>query len=128
MLKGDHKEIHVGRRNFIKTTTMASVAATLPGTRLVSQDTESPSKPRPGGMKKKLLCLSDSPAAYEQFIESIKSIPETDLLVSSIKVNYQKPQEIIQTIHGQDTDRRSRPGLLPRFRHNEHSDRSSACL
>ncbi len=103
MLIGNHKEIQVGRRDFIKTTTMASVAATLPGASHVRQDAERPSKPMPGGMKKKLLCLSDSPESYEQFIESIRSIPGTDLLVSSIKVNYQKPPEIVQTIHSQDS-------------------------
>jgi hypothetical protein len=104
VLKGNRKEIQVRRRDFIRTTTMASMAATLPGTRLVSQDAKSSSKPRRSGMKNKLLCLSDSPEAYEQFIESVKSISEAHLLASSIKVNYQKPQEIVQAIHGQDAD------------------------
>jgi hypothetical protein len=104
VLKGNRKEIQVGRRNFIKTTTMASVAATLPGKRLISQGTDNPSKSGQGVMKRKLLFLSNSPPANEQFIESIRSIPGTDLLVSSVKVNYLKPQEIIQTIHDQDAD------------------------
>ena len=30
MLKGDHTRVHVGRRDFLKTTTMAGMAATLP--------------------------------------------------------------------------------------------------
>lgn len=104
MLKEDHREVHVGRRDFIKTTTMASVAASFSGTRLVGQDAESPSKSKPNGTKKKLLCLSDSQAVHERLIESIKSLPGTDLLVSQIKVNYQRPQEIIQSIRGQDMD------------------------
>jgi hypothetical protein len=104
MLKGDHRGIHAGRRDFIKTTAMASVAATFPGARFVGQDSESPSKLRPGGKGKRLLCVSDSPQAYEQFIESIKSIPGTDLDVSSIKVNYQKAQEVIEAVHGRDAD------------------------
>jgi hypothetical protein len=104
VLKGNRKEIQVKRREFIRTTTMASIAATFPGTRPVSQDANSSSKLRWSGMKNKLLCLSDSPEAYEQFIESIKSISEKHLNVSSIKVNYQKPQEIVQAIHGQDAD------------------------
>jgi hypothetical protein len=104
VLKGDHKEIHVGRRDFMKTTTMASVAATLPATKIVGQDTGSPSKPSPAGMKRKLLCLSSSPERYEKFVESIKSVGGKDLLVSSIKANYQNPQEIIQTVHSQKPD------------------------
>ena len=32
VLRGEGKEAYVGRRDFIKTTTMASVAASLPGT------------------------------------------------------------------------------------------------
>jgi hypothetical protein len=103
VINGTHKD-QVGRRDFIKTTTMASVAATIPGTGLLGQDTESPLKSKPSKRQKKLLCLSDSPAAYERLIESIKSIPGTDLLVSLIKVNYQKPQEIIQSIGGQNAD------------------------
>jgi L-fucose isomerase-like protein len=81
---------------------MASMAATIPGAGVLGQDTEGSSKPR--RMQKRLLFLSDSPAVHEKMIESIKSIPGTDLLVSPIKVNYQKPQEIIQSIGGQDAD------------------------
>jgi L-fucose isomerase-like protein len=116
VLKGDPKGLYVGRRDFIKTTTMASVAASLPVTRLVGQDTESPSKSKPNRTKKKLLCLSDPVALHERLIESIKSLPGTDLLVSQIKVNYQKPQEIIQSIRGQDVDILLM--CLPRFTFN----------
>jgi len=104
VLKPDRKDIHVGRRDFMKTTTIASLAATLPGTSLAAQDTESPSEPKPSGIKKKLLCLSPSPETYEKLIGSIKSIPGTDLLASSIKVDYQKSEEIIQTVHSHDPD------------------------
>ncbi len=80
------------------------MAASLPGTKLVGQDTESPSKSKPNGIKRKLLCLSDSQAVHERLMESIRSLPETDLLVSQIKVNYQRPQEVIQAVRGQDAD------------------------
>jgi hypothetical protein len=103
VIKGAYKD-HVGRRDFIKSTTMASVAATIPGTGLLGQDTIGPSKSKPNRKQKKLLCLSDSSTGYERLIESIKSIPETDLFVSRITVNYQRPQEIIQSISGQDAD------------------------
>lgn len=104
MLKGDHKKIHVGRRDFMKTTTIASLAATIPGTSIAAQNSEAPSKQDSAGMKKKLLYLSISPETQEEFIESIKSISGTDLLVSTVKVNYQNPQDIIQAVHNQNPD------------------------
>jgi L-fucose isomerase-like protein len=104
VLKADPSKIQVRRRDFIKTTTIASVAASLPATRLVGQDTASPSKPKPEGTRRKLLCLSDSQAAHERLIESIKSLPGIDLQVSQIKVNFQKPQEIIQAVRSQNAD------------------------
>jgi hypothetical protein len=98
----NHKEIHVGRRDFIKTTALAGMAATLSETRLAGQDSEGPSERR--RMGKKLLFMSDSPENYEQLIESIKSIPGANLLVSPIKVNFQKPQEIIPVIRSRNAD------------------------
>jgi hypothetical protein len=97
-------EIRVGRRDFIKATTMASVAATLPANGLLSQDTAVSSTTSPGAAKKKLLCLSDNPKAYEGLMESIKSFSQANLLTSSVRVDYQKPEEIVRIIHEQKTD------------------------
>jgi hypothetical protein len=94
----------VGRRNFIKTTALAGITATFPKTSFGSQNSASPAAPIPSRRKRKLLYLSDNPSAYEGFIESIKSLPRTDLTVSSIQVNFQKPAEIIQAIHEQKMD------------------------
>jgi hypothetical protein len=74
VLKGDPKDIRVGRRAFIKTTTLASVAATLPVTELISQNSAGSSAALPGGRTKKLLFLSNNPKAYEGFMESIHSL------------------------------------------------------
>jgi hypothetical protein len=104
VLRGDPKGFHVGRRDFIKTTTLASVAATLPATRLIGQNAAGSSTTLPGIGQKKLLCLSDNPKAYEGFIEKIKSLPAKNLLASSIQVNYQKPDEIIRIMHEQKMD------------------------
>jgi L-fucose isomerase-like protein len=104
VLKPNRKETHVGRRDFIKTTSIASVAATLPATKLAGQDAGSGSNPNPGRTKKRLLFLSSNPETNEQFIESIQSISETDLLVTSTKADFQRPQEIIQTIHNANAD------------------------
>ncbi|MBN1568640.1 MAG: twin-arginine translocation signal domain-containing protein [Acidobacteria bacterium] len=100
----NHKEVHVGRRDFIKATAIAGVAVNLPGAKLVAQNTEGPPKAKHGGAKKKLLCLTDNQIVHERLIESIRSLPATDLLISHIKANYQRPQEIIDTVrsHGPD--------------------------
>jgi hypothetical protein len=100
----DQKRIHVGRRDFIKTMTLASIAATLPGAALADQRSAGAIRLRPAGGKKNLLCLSNNPPAHEKYIESMRSIPGTDLQVSSIKVNYQNPEEIVRTVHERDMD------------------------
>jgi L-fucose isomerase-like protein len=102
MLKWDHKEVHVGRRDFLKTTTMAGMAATLPETLL--QNSANVMRPEIRGNKRKLLLLSGYPNAYEHLIQSIKSIKEFECTVVSIQTNYQKPQEIIKTIQTEAPD------------------------
>lgn len=104
MLNEDHKGVNAGRRDFLKTTAMASMAASLSGTSLLGQETKSVLKTSPKGTKRNLLFLSDSPAMNEPLVESIKSIKEFDFSVSSIRINYQKPQEIINSIQGKDAD------------------------
>jgi L-fucose isomerase-like protein len=104
VFKQGDKEMHVGRRDFIKTTTMAGMAATLPGTPLLSQNTGGLLKSRSQGMKKKLLFLSDSPASFESFLKAVKEIREVEFLVQPITVNYQKPQEVIASIQDKDAD------------------------
>ena len=102
MLKGDHKGIHVGRRDFLKTTTMAGMAATLPETLL--QNSESVVRPEIKGKKRKLLLLSRYPKAYENLIQSVRSIKEFEFAVVSVQPDYQKPQEIVKTIRTEAPD------------------------
>ena len=104
MLRHDSKAIHVGRRDFIKASAMAGMAATLPGTALPGQGTGGLSRSQPGGMKKKLLCLNDAPAAFEKFWDSVKSVKEVDSAANPVTVNYQKPQEVAAAIRGRDAD------------------------
>jgi hypothetical protein len=102
--RADQKRINVGRRDFIKTMTLASMAATLPGAAIADQSSAGAIRPRPAGGKKNLLCLSNNPLAHEKVIESMRSIPGTDLQVSSIKVNYRNPEEIVRTVHERERD------------------------
>ena len=66
MLKDNSRRVHVGRRDFIKTTTMAGMAAGFPGA--LAQDSESVVKPVNRGNKRKLLLLTDNPKGYERLI------------------------------------------------------------
>ena len=101
----DQKRINAGRRDFIKTMTLAGMAATLPGgVALADQSATGATRPHHSGGKKNLLCLSNNPTEHEKFIKTMGSIPGTDLKVSSIKVNYQNPEEVVRAIHGQNMD------------------------
>jgi len=104
MLYCGDKGIHVGRRDFIKTTTMAGMAATLTGSTLLGQDPGALRKSGPGGMKRKLLFLSDSPASFEPFMNSIRSVKEVEFLLNPVTVNYQKPQEVLTPIKEKEAD------------------------
>ena len=104
----DQKGIHLRRREFIKTVTLAGMAATLPaalpGAALAKRSSAEANRPRPTGGKKKLLCMSNNPPEYEKFIGSMRAIPGTDLQVSSVKVNYQNPEEIVRTVQEREMD------------------------
>ena len=73
MQKEDQKPVHFDRRDFIKATTLAGMAGTLPGASLLAQDTRIPSKPRNTGKMRKVLFASDSLSSYEKLIDSIKA-------------------------------------------------------
>ncbi len=101
-MKDDNRGVHVGRRDFLKTTTMAGMAATLPET--VLQNTGRAVKPENRGNKRKLLLLSGYPKAYENLIQSVRSIKEFEFNVVSIQPDYSKPREIIKTIQTEAPD------------------------
>jgi L-fucose isomerase-like protein len=101
----DPKGIHVKRRDFIKTTTLVSIAAAaLPQTSLIGQDARSALRPIPRGRKRTVLFLNDNPSSFEKFIASIKAIKEFDISVIPIQINFQKPQDILNSIQGKDAD------------------------
>ena len=80
------------------------MAATLPATGVLGQDARSVQKSVPTGKKRSLLFLNDNPANYEKLMESIRSIKEFEFPILPIKIDYQKPQEIAQSIQGKDAD------------------------
>ncbi len=96
-------DIHVGRRNFLITTAMAGVAATLPMAGVGVRDAAS-AVSLPGSRNKRLLLLSDNPQSYEGLVESVKSRSENNLQVSSVKVDFRKPDEILAVLRKQDMD------------------------
>jgi L-fucose isomerase-like protein len=104
MRKNDHQEFLVDRRNFLKTTTIAGMAAALPTTRLLGQTAEKVLRTRRSGGNKKLLFLNNSPKDYEKLVESIKSIPGVDLLPVTAAGSFKSAQEVVQSIQSQDPD------------------------
>ena len=100
----NQKGLAVRRRDFIKTTTLASMAATLPVTSLLGQDVITRVKPSPPGKKRNLVFLTGAPERHEKLIESIKAIKEYDFQVSPVKADFQKPQEIMKSLQGKDAD------------------------
>ena len=107
MVQCNHGLVQIGRRDFIKTTAIASVAGSLPATGIFAQEAAKPIKPikpRYNGKQRKLLFLSSNPAVQEPLINSIKSIKEFDFVVDPIKVNYQNPKDIGKYIQGKEAD------------------------
>ncbi len=104
MCQWNDRDSHVGRRDFIKATALASVAAGIPTTGFANQDKINPAASRIERSRKKLLYISDGQSVHQPLMDSIKSIPETDLDFTHIKANFQKSQEVIQAIHSQDAD------------------------
>jgi hypothetical protein len=99
MQKEDQKPVRVDRRDFIKATTLAGMAGTLPGASFLAQDTPMPSKPRNTGKTRKVLFVSDSPSGYGKLIDSIKAIREYEFQVIPIQASLQqKPQEVVKSV------------------------------
>ncbi len=107
MQKKDQKSVRVDRRDFIKATTLAGMAGTLPGASLFAQDTSIPSKPKNAGKTRKVLFVSDSLSSHEKLIDSIKAIREYEFEVIPIEASLQrKPQDVTGSV------RELRPDIL----------------
>ena len=103
MPRSDDNLINVGRRDFLKTTTMAGMAAALPAAGIANQGTVSTKRTQQPGAKKKLLFLSDSTSTYQKVIDLLKEIPEIEFL-PPVQFNSQNPQEIGSSLQGKDAD------------------------
>lgn len=90
----------VGRRDFLKTSAFASIAATIPATSLLGPDAIAKVKPSPEGTKRNLVFLADAPERHEKLIESIKSIKEYDFVVTPVKVDFRRAEGISKSLQG----------------------------
>jgi L-fucose isomerase-like protein len=104
MVQCNHGLVQLGRRDFIKTTAIASMAGALPATSILGQDSGIPMKPRYKGKQRKLLFLSDNPTEYEPLINRIKSIKEFDFVVDPVKADFKNPKDIRKYIEGKEAD------------------------
>jgi hypothetical protein len=100
----DYQTMHFRRRDFIKATTLAGMAAALPVTGALGRETSVAPKPSPKGKKRNLLFISTSTDANQSLIDSIKSSKEYDFQVSVLQTNYRKIDEITNFIKGKDAD------------------------
>ena len=97
--------LSVGRRDFIKTTTMAVVGSTLASTGLNAKETgiKTPeTNDKVESNMKKLLCLSEFPEMDSKIIEYIKANNEIALNVNLIKVDYRDPQKLVESVKGEN--------------------------
>lgn len=107
MQKEEQKPVHFGRRDFIKTTTLAGMTGTLPLASLLAQDSPMPSRLRNTGKTRKVLFASDSPSNCEKLIDSIREIREYEFEVIPRQISLQlKPQEVVRSV------RELRPDIL----------------
>ncbi|MBN2337106.1 MAG: twin-arginine translocation signal domain-containing protein, partial [Acidobacteria bacterium] len=93
-----------GRRDFLKTTTIAGVAAALPGTVLPGRAAAAAPKARTRGGKSRLLFMTDAPEFYAGVIDALKSLKGADLEVTVAKVNYRNPPELGEAFRREDPD------------------------
>jgi L-fucose isomerase-like protein len=103
MLKGNHEGFAVNRRTFLKTTSIAGMAAALPATKLLGQTSEKALRLRRSGARRKLLFMNEAPQEYGKLIESLKSIREVDLLPVA-PASFKTAGEIVNSIKSQDPD------------------------
>ncbi len=96
--------VHVGRRDFIRATAFAGMAASLPAAGLAEPAVQMGSKSSPAGRKRNLIFISNTPESYEAFINSVKSIKEYEINVIPMKADFQKPEAILTSIQGRNAD------------------------
>ena len=94
--------IHVGRRDFIRTTALAGMATALP--EAMAQTAAGVRRRTYAGNKRKLLLLSDAPESYERLIQAVKAVREFEFSVVTARADYQKPQEVTRIIRAEDPD------------------------
>ena len=100
----DPKGVRFRRRDFMKATTFASIAAALPAAGFSEPSTTIGSKPSPAGKKRHLLFSSDDPDKFGKLIESIRFMKEYDFSVTPIKIDYQKLEESAKAIETHNAD------------------------
>ncbi|MBN2241453.1 MAG: hypothetical protein JW793_02090, partial [Acidobacteria bacterium] len=98
------KGIGVRRRDFLKATTFAGMAAALPAAGLAAQNASIGSRPSPAGKQRNLLFSSDDPGKFGKLMESIRSVREFDFQVTPIKIDFQKLEESAAEIRRHDAD------------------------
>ncbi len=106
----DHpKWTRISRRDFFKTTALAGMAATVPALPVSSFAMQNAAaaggvKPSPEGRKRNLIFATDVPERFENVIESIKTIREYEIAVTTIKTDFKKTEDLLKPVEDRNAD------------------------
>ncbi len=108
-MKNNPNGMYIRRRDFIKTTTLAGMAATIPtgaiaAADIAGQGAAAGSRPSPAGTKRNVLFISNDPANHEKLLESVRSVKEFEFQVTPVKADFQKPQEVAGILKEREAD------------------------
>jgi hypothetical protein len=92
------------RRDFIKVTALAGMAAAIPQTGRSAPSATGGSKPSPAGNKRSVTVVSDTPENYEKLMESIRSMDEFEFQASFVKADFRKPEDVAKVLKETETD------------------------
>ena len=96
--------INVQRRDFIKVSALAGIAAAIPSLSLAAQSPTGGSKPSPVGKKRTVTVVSDTPENYEKLMASIRSMEDYEFQTSFLKADFRKPEDVAKVLEETDTD------------------------
>ncbi|MEJ2110205.1 MAG: hypothetical protein P8Z37_09895 [Acidobacteriota bacterium] len=92
------------RRDFIKVSALAGMAAVIPQVGRAAQSPAGGSKPSPAGVKRTVTVVSDTPENYEKLMASIRSMKEFEFQTSFVKADFRKPEDVANVLKETATD------------------------
>jgi len=95
---------HFQRRDFIKVSALAGMAAAIPQVGRAAPGSTGGSKPSPAGKRRTVTVISDAPENYEKLMASIRSMDEYEFQTSFVKADFRKPEDVAKVLKETETD------------------------